>query len=87
VAKLITQNGADMRLPDLREILAGDCPRARSSAVVDRCGVHYPQPARVVLSGGLFLGTLPETSLGCDVVLPSACSCPLTLMGCALIIK
>jgi len=40
VAKLITQNGADMRLPDLREILAGDCPRARSSAVVDRCGVQ-----------------------------------------------
>jgi hypothetical protein len=43
VAKLITQHGADMRLPDLREILAGDYPRARSSSVVDRCGVHYPQ--------------------------------------------
>ena len=43
VAKLIAEHGADMRLPDLREILAGDCPRARSSSVVDRCGVHYPQ--------------------------------------------
>ena len=43
VAKLIAQHGADMRLPDLREVLAGDCPRVRSASVVDRCGVHYPQ--------------------------------------------
>ena len=43
VAKLIVERGADMRLPDLREILAGDCPRVRSASVVDRCGVHYPQ--------------------------------------------
>ena len=27
IAKLIAEHGADMRLPDLREILAGDCPR------------------------------------------------------------
>jgi len=43
VAKLIAEHGADMRLPDLREVLAGDCPRARSASVIDRCGVHYPQ--------------------------------------------
>jgi hypothetical protein len=28
VAKLIERHGPDTRLPDLREILAGDCPRA-----------------------------------------------------------
>jgi hypothetical protein len=43
VAKLIAEHGSDMRLPDLRERLAGDCPRVRSASVVDRCGVHYPQ--------------------------------------------
>ena len=45
--KLIVEHGADMRLPDLRAILAGDCPRARSASVVDRCGVHYPQLAEL----------------------------------------
>jgi hypothetical protein len=49
IAKLIAQHGADMRLPDLREILAGDCPRVRSASVVDRCGVHYPQLASIEL--------------------------------------
>ena len=43
VAKLIAEHGADTRLPDLREILAGDCPRARSASFNDRCAVHYPQ--------------------------------------------
>jgi hypothetical protein len=43
VAKLIERHGADARLPDLREILAGDCPRASAVAVHERCGVHYPQ--------------------------------------------
>jgi len=43
VAKLIERHGADARLPDLREILAGDCPRANAVSVHERCGVHYPQ--------------------------------------------
>ena len=43
VAKLIAQHGADMRLPDLREILVGDCPRLRAASFNDRCAVHYPQ--------------------------------------------
>ena len=43
VAKLIVEHGADMRLPDLREILAGDCPRLRVASFNDRCAVHYPQ--------------------------------------------
>jgi hypothetical protein len=43
VARLIERHGADARLPDLREILAGDCPRASAVSVHERCGVHYPQ--------------------------------------------
>ena len=43
VAKLIEAHGADAKLPVLRGILAGDCPRLRSASVYDRCGVHYPQ--------------------------------------------
>src|ERR1043165_2960939 len=37
VAKLIAEHGADMRLPDLREVLAGDCPRVRATSYGDRC--------------------------------------------------
>ena len=48
VAKLIAEHGADMRLPDLREILAGDCPRVRAASFNDRCAVHYPQLLRMV---------------------------------------
>jgi hypothetical protein len=43
VARLIEQYGADMRLPELRYILAADCPRVVADKVYDRCGVHYPQ--------------------------------------------
>jgi hypothetical protein len=43
VAGLIERHGANARLPDLREILAADCPRARAVAIHERCGVHYPQ--------------------------------------------
>ena len=43
VAKLIAQYGADMRLPELRYILAADYPRVVADKVYDRCGVHYPQ--------------------------------------------
>jgi hypothetical protein len=41
--RLIAEHGADMGLPELRTILAGDCPRAGSVTINDRCGVHYPQ--------------------------------------------
>jgi hypothetical protein len=42
VVRLIEQHGTDARLPDLRHILAGDCPRVASVSINDRCGVHYP---------------------------------------------
>jgi len=43
VAKLIERHGADTRLPDLRAILAGDCPRIGAASIHERCGVNYPQ--------------------------------------------
>ena len=42
VARLIEQH-SDKRLPELRYILAADCPRVVVDRVYDRCGVHYPQ--------------------------------------------
>jgi hypothetical protein len=42
VSKLIAQHG-DIRLPELRYLLASDCPRVIADRVYDRCGVHYPQ--------------------------------------------
>jgi hypothetical protein len=42
VARLIEQLGADMRLPELRYILASNCPRVIADRVYYRCGVHYP---------------------------------------------
>jgi hypothetical protein len=43
VARLIAQQGAEIRLPELRNINAGDCPRDQEDRIYDRCGVHYPQ--------------------------------------------
>ena len=50
VAKLIAEHGADMRLPDLREILAGDCFARPGCLSLNRCGVHYPQLAKLSYS-------------------------------------
>jgi hypothetical protein len=44
VARLITEHGADITLPYLRERLAGDCPRLHSASIYERCGAYFPQP-------------------------------------------
>jgi hypothetical protein len=41
--RLIAEHGADTRLPDLWVTLAGDSPRAKPTAMHDRCAIHYPQ--------------------------------------------
>jgi len=41
VAKLIEKHGVDMGLPDLWVSLAGDCPHAHSTALHNRCAIHY----------------------------------------------
>jgi hypothetical protein len=50
VAKLIERHGADTGLPDLRGILARDCPRSGAASIHDRCDVHYPQLVAAVRS-------------------------------------
>jgi len=46
VARLIERHG-DMRLPELCDALAGDCPKAESVAVGERCSVFFPQLLRL----------------------------------------
>ena len=40
--RLIEQYG-DMRLPELRLILPGDCPQAEATSIGERCSVYFPQ--------------------------------------------
>jgi hypothetical protein len=41
--RLIEEHEAGIELPVLGQLLAGDCPRARSTSINDRCGVNFPQ--------------------------------------------
>jgi hypothetical protein len=41
--RLIEEHGAGIGLPVLGQVLAGDCPRARSISINDRCGVNFSQ--------------------------------------------
>jgi hypothetical protein len=40
VKRLIAKHGADMRLPELRIVLA-NCPKNQSFSIYDRCKVRY----------------------------------------------
>lgn len=41
-AGLVERHGAGTPMPDLRRLLAADCPRWASSNIYDPCSVHYP---------------------------------------------
>ena len=41
--RLIAEHGADMGLPVLGQLLAGDCPRLGRPGIYERCGVGFPQ--------------------------------------------
>ena len=41
--RLIEEHGAGIGLPILGEILASDCPKARTVSINDWCGVNFPQ--------------------------------------------
>ena len=43
---LVAQYG-DAELPELRLILAGDCPKREAVAVGERCSIFYPQLLRL----------------------------------------
>jgi hypothetical protein len=42
IARLIEAHGPDARMPDLKDVLAGNCPKLHSQVASDRCGVHFP---------------------------------------------
>jgi hypothetical protein len=46
VAQLIERHGGDMKMPDLRHVLA-NCPKARSHSIHDRCRVRYGEDSRL----------------------------------------
>ena len=46
VARLIERYG-DMKLPELRLVLAADCPKAQSQSFRDRCKVRYGEDSRL----------------------------------------
>ena len=46
VARLIKRHG-DMRLPELGDVLRGDCPKREAASVGERCSAYYPQLLRL----------------------------------------
>ena len=42
LSQLLEQHG-DMRLPELRLILPGDCPKIAAPTVGERCSIYFPQ--------------------------------------------
>lgn len=51
VARLAAEYGADMGLPSLKDVLAGNCPKLRAASVYDQCRVHFPQLNGLFTSG------------------------------------
>ena len=41
--RLIEEHGGGMGMTVLGEILAGNCPKARTVSINDWCGVNFPQ--------------------------------------------
>jgi hypothetical protein len=42
VSNLIAKYGPELALPDLRNILAADCPRMKKISIYEQCGINYP---------------------------------------------
>ena len=40
--QLMSELNPGLRIPELREIVAGDCPRMVADNINDRCGVYFP---------------------------------------------
>jgi hypothetical protein len=38
----LAEHGLDLPMPELRRIIAADCPRMIADHVHDVCGVHFP---------------------------------------------
>jgi hypothetical protein len=42
VTRLIDRHGAGKGLPELRDMLAGDCPKRGSASFFNQCGAYFP---------------------------------------------
>jgi hypothetical protein len=42
VARLIAEHGWQLPVPELRHVIAADCPRMMAGHLHDVCGVHFP---------------------------------------------
>ena len=47
IARLLAEHGPALARPELRRIIAHDCPRMVAGKVPDVCGVHFPQMSRL----------------------------------------
>lgn len=43
VARLVRDHGAGFPMPELRRVVASDCPRWDVASLSDLCGVQFPQ--------------------------------------------
>jgi hypothetical protein len=41
-ARLLAEHGPDFPIPELRHIVAADCPRMIAGLMHDPCGIHFP---------------------------------------------
>jgi len=46
-ARLLAEHGRDLPIPELRRIVAADCPRMQAGQMHDACGVHFPDLSRL----------------------------------------
>ena len=44
---LLQRHGPGLPMPELRHMVAADCPRMIEGLIHDPCGVHFPQLAKV----------------------------------------
>ena len=42
IPRLLAEHGRDVPVPELRRILAGDCPKMIERKIHDVCGIHFP---------------------------------------------
>jgi hypothetical protein len=49
-SRLLATHGPGLPIPDLRRIIAADCPRMIADHVHDVCGMHFPGLIRLDLS-------------------------------------
>jgi hypothetical protein len=42
IARLISEHGPQLPVPELRHVVASDCPRMMAGHLHDVCGVHFP---------------------------------------------